>query len=232
MANPTQLGARLSSAIGYIKQGERVADIGTDHAYLPIHLVQKGIASRVLATDINEGPLESARINLAEAGLTSSIDLLLTDGLCGVETWQPDRILIFGMGGELIARILSEAAWVKSSSVGLVLQPMSRASVLRKYLNENGFVITGETITFEDRFYQTISAEWTPTGEAPYSDVELLLGRRNIECRPPLYEDFLRHEQQVLERIVRGKQSSVSSDASQETALLDAIKQELGGLRK
>lgn len=211
---PTTPDARLLSAIPYLGGG-RIVDVGTDHAYLPIHLVREGLVSAALACDINQGPITAARANIAAAGMEDRIDTLLTDGLHGVQAFRPDDVLIFGMGGELIVKILSEAPWIKDGSIGLILQPMSRASVLRKWLLENGFSITGETLTYEDKYYQTVAARYT--GEIhSYSDVELTVGRLNIETHSPLFEGFVRHEIAVLDAILRGKTKSSRADTSKE----------------
>lgn len=212
------VGARLSSAVPYITFGGCVADIGTDHAYLPIYLMQKGIISRSVACDINEGPIESARVHIAEAGFSDRIVTLHTDGLHGVEPYAPDDVLIFGMGGELIVKILSEAPWIQNERIGLILQPMSRASALRRWLCENGFSIVGEALSYEEKYYQTIAARYT--GEiSVYTDVELAIGRFNIDTRPLLFDGFLRHEIAVLDKILAGKARSEDADATAERQL-------------
>ena len=215
---------RLRSAVPYLTRGGRVADIGTDHAYLPIYLVGEGISSAAIACDINEGPIRSARKNIAAAGLDGYIQTLCTDGLCGVENFAPDDVMIFGMGGELIARILSDAPWVKNEKIGLILQPMTRASVLRRWLLENGFSILGETITFEDKYYQTIYARYGGVPET-YDEVALLLGRLNIVSRPPLFDGFLRHEIKVLDAIIRGKSRAKNADVREETRLKNCLEE-------
>ncbi|MBR3894810.1 MAG: SAM-dependent methyltransferase [Clostridia bacterium] len=213
MHTPTTPGARLLSAVPYLRKGCRVVDVGTDHAYLPIHLVREGLVAEALACDVNQGPITAARANVAAAGLADRIGTRLTDGLHGVEDFSPDSVLIFGMGGELIVKILSEAPWIRNESIGLVLQPMSRAAVLRRWLLENGFSIEGETLTYEDKYYQTLAARYTGRVDS-YSDVELAVGRLNIETRPPLFEGFVRHEIAVLEAVLRGKAKSAQADTS------------------
>ena len=170
---------RLCSALSYLTKGGAVIDVGTDHAYLPIYLVGQGISSRALACDINRGPIESAQRNILAAGLSDSIATLCTDGLHGTEDFAPDDVLIFGMGGELIIRILSEAPWVKDPAIGLVLQPMTRAHLLRRWLLENGFAIVGETITHDDRYYQTVAARYCGKSEE-YTEEEL----KRFKVRP------------------------------------------------
>ena len=222
--------ARLCSALPYLTQGGSVIDVGTDHAYLPIYLVEKGISSRALACDINLGPIESAGRNIAARGLAQKIGTLQTDGLHGTESFAPDDILIFGMGGELIIRILSEAPWVKDAGIGLILQPMTRAHLLRRWLLENGFSIVGETITHEDRYYQTIAARFSGKSEE-YTEEELLLGKWNIQNSAPNLCGFIKHEIGVWEAIRRGKSQSASADTRDEDRTLQFLKERLEKLK-
>jgi tRNA (adenine22-N1)-methyltransferase len=222
--------ARLLSALPYLTKGGAVIDVGTDHAYLPIYLVGQNISSRALACDINRGPIESAERNIAAAGLSNQIDTLCTDGLHGTEDFHPDNVMIFGMGGELIIRILSEAPWVKDSHIGLVLQPMTRAHLLRRWLLENGFAIVGETITHEDRYYQTISARYCGKNEE-YTEEELLLGRLNIENNAPNLRGFIEHEIGVWEAIRRGKSQSANADTRDEDRTLQFLSERLETLK-
>ncbi|MBO7273822.1 MAG: SAM-dependent methyltransferase [Clostridia bacterium] len=222
--------ARLCSALPYLTQGGAVIDVGTDHAYLPIYLVGQNISSRALACDINRGPIESAQRNIATAGLKDKIDTLCTDGLHGAEHFDADDIMIFGMGGELIIRILSEAPWVKNANIGLVLQPMTRAHLLRRWLLENGFAIVGETITHEDRYYQTIAARYCGKSEE-YTEEELLLGRLNIQNNAPHLCGFVEHEIGVWEAIRRGKSRAVDADTRDEDRILQFLKARLETLK-
>ena len=222
--------ARLCSALPYLTKGGSVIDVGTDHAYLPIYLVGEGISSRALACDINRGPIESAERNIAAHGLAHKIDTLQTDGLHGTEYFAPDNILIFGMGGELIIRILSEAPWVRDASIGLVLQPMTRAHLLRRWLLENGFSIEDETITHEDRYYQTIAARFSGKREE-YTEEELLLGKWNIQNNAPHLCGFVKHEIGVWEAIRRGKSQSANADTRDEDRTLQFLKERLEKLK-
>ena len=222
--------ARLLSALPYLKRGGTVIDVGTDHAYLPIYLVGQHISSRALACDINRGPIESAARNIAAAGLKDKIDTLCTDGLHGAEQFDPDDIMIFGMGGELIIRILSEAPWVKDAGIGLVLQPMTRAHLLRRWLLENGCAIVGETITHEDRYYQTIAARFSGKSEE-YTEEELLLGRLNIQNNAPNLCGFIEHEIGVWEAIRRGKSQSANADTRDEDRTLQFLSERLETLK-
>lgn len=175
---PIKLTPRLMTAVSYIRGGRLVADIGTDHAYLPIYLCETGKLTPVavrngetlcaIAADINRGPVERADQHIAAAGLTKYIRTVQTDGLCGLDVYDPDDIIIFGMGGELIASILEASPWVGMAGKRLILQPMTHAEKLREYLLSAGFAIVGETLSREgDRIYQTICAEHAPEGSVP-----------------------------------------------------------------
>lgn len=171
---PTRLTPRLMTAVPYVRGGRLLADIGTDHAYLPIYLCEQGRLAPVaakngetlcaIAADINKGPVERAEQHIAAAGLTGAIRAVQTDGLSGLDVYDPDDIIVFGMGGELITAILSACPWVSSAGKRLILQPMTHAEKLRAHLLSAGFAIIGETLSREgDRIYQTLCAE--PVGE-------------------------------------------------------------------
>jgi len=170
------LSPRLLTAVPYVRAGHLVADIGTDHAYLPIHLCEAGILSPVtaangarvaaIAADINQGPVDRATEHIAAAGLSDCILPIRTDGLIGLDAYDPTDVIIFGMGGELIATILAASPWVLAGDRRLILQPMTHAEKLRAFLIENGLSIIGETLSQEGhRLYQTICAE--PRGNVP-----------------------------------------------------------------
>ena len=226
MSTEKKLGARLQSACAYLTAGGTVADIGTDHAYLPIEIIKKGLSQRAVACDINRGPIESARRNIEAAGLADRIDTLQTDGLHGVECFHPTDVMIFGMGGELIVRILSEAPWVKDGGIGLILQPMSHAEILRRWLSENGFSILGETLTWEDQYYQTIYARFS--GETDMlTEEELFFGREILASDSPLLEGYLTSRAKTLENVIAGKKKG-NADVGLETRLVSAIEARLG----
>ena len=158
----TNLDKRLSMVASMVRRGSRVADIGTDHAYLPVYLVQSGTCPGGIAADIRSGPLEAARRTVTEAGLTEAISLRLGDGLAPVSAEEAEDIVIAGMGGETIVEILSAAAWVKDSRLRLILQPMTRAEELRRWLLTNGFAISQERLVQDGhRLYPVMAAAYT-----------------------------------------------------------------------
>lgn len=135
------LDKRLAAVAQFVTSGGYPVDVGTDHGYLPIALIQSGRSQRVLATDLNDAPLESARRNIAFAGLSGSISLQRADGLEGISLADKTDVLIAGMGGILISEILEKRHPVTQN---LVLQPMTQLPYLRWWLCQNGYQIRAE----------------------------------------------------------------------------------------
>ena len=156
-----QLSSRLLAAASMVRGGGVLADIGTDHAYLPVFLMQNGIVPRVIASDVGEGPLNNARKTVAAYGLSDRIDLRLSDGLNRFFPEEVSEIVICGMGGNLIEEILSSAPWIMNDRMHLVLQPMTHTEDVRRFLCSHGFRIDRETVTEDTgRYYLSISAVW------------------------------------------------------------------------
>ncbi len=153
------LSKRLLSLCEMVEPGSRVADIGCDHGLLSIHLIKTGRAASVVACDINEGPLQTAKRNIERYGC-SGISLRLGDGLSKVEPQEIDTCIIAGMGGELIAEIIEAAPYLRSPDYTLVLQPMSRTYELHKYLAEQGFSIIKEFVIRDKRLYTVLKARF------------------------------------------------------------------------
>lgn len=146
---------RLYTVSTLVPRGARVADIGTDHGHLPIYLIQQGISPFCLACDIKEKPLQSARENIRKVGL-QNIETRLGPGLLPVLPNEVDCITVAGMGGEVIASILEDSPWVRNERYTLILQPMTSADALRRYLCEKGFSIEKEIACEENRKVYTV----------------------------------------------------------------------------
>ncbi|MBE6701077.1 MAG: SAM-dependent methyltransferase [Ruminococcaceae bacterium] len=140
-----QLTRRLLAAFSLIRKGHIVVDIGTDHAHLPIRLVAEGVSPKAYASDIGKGPLERAKENILKAGLEEKITTVLTDGAEYFDTLA-DEFVIAGMGGELISSIISKAPFLKSPDVHMVLQPMTKQNVLKRFLCQEGFFVDREIL--------------------------------------------------------------------------------------
>ena len=152
---------RLQRIAGMIRRGDRVADIGTDHAYLPVFLIKEGISSTAFACDVSDGPLENAKKTIEKSGV-EGIAVRKGDGLEAVSPEEVDTVVIAGMGGDLIARILQSSPWIKNERYELVLQPMTAVEDLREYLCKNGFSIKIEqAVSAHNRIYTAMKVVFT-----------------------------------------------------------------------
>ena len=170
------MSKRLDKIASFVENGIGVADVGTDHGYIPEMLCRRGYAGNIIGTDINEGPLNKARRSLAEAGFEDKVTLKLCDGLKGVEPDSVNTIIIAGMGGDTITGILDRAEWCAREDVRLILQPVTKPEILRYWLINNEFAITDEVMVKENgTVYQIICAK--PGLSEKYSDAELFTGK-------------------------------------------------------
>ena len=144
-----QLDERLQLVASFVRPGSVVADIGTDHAYLPVQLVKGGICPKAYACDLREGPLQNARKTVEAAGLSAYITTVLSNGLDALPAHCADDVIFAGMGGILIAELLQRAAWLKNEQVRVIAQPMSHAEDVRLWLFQNGFSIDEEAALFD-----------------------------------------------------------------------------------
>lgn len=169
------LSPRLAAVAALVPPGAAVIDVGTDHAMIPVWLVQTGRSPKVLATDIRSGPLQSAAALLEKTRTGDRIRLLQTDGLDGVSPRDGDTVILAGMGGETMISILSAAPWTREGAL-LILEPQSKGADLRRWLIQSGYQIGSERLV-EDagRLYPILTAVG---GQAPdYTQAELHLGR-------------------------------------------------------
>lgn len=149
------LSPRLQACCSYIAPGSRVADIGCDHGYLGIYLLTEGIATFVIASDVNEGPLQSAVKNAEKYGVTGKIAFYLSDGARNIPR-DFDTMVCAGMGADTIVSILEASPWLKCNTYKLVLQCQSKTPMLRQYLDQQGWMIRKETVLRDGRFLYTV----------------------------------------------------------------------------
>lgn len=156
---PVVLSERLRAVVGMVTMGNAVCDVGCDHGFVPIYLVQQGISPRVVAMDLREGPLCAAREHVAAYGLERQIAIRLSDGLHNFEKYEAETLICAGMGGGLMMRILAEDREKTDSFHELILQPQSEIEKFRRFLRESGYRILDEEMVEEDgKFYQAIRA--------------------------------------------------------------------------
>ena len=150
------LSPRLKTAARFVRPGHRVIDVGTDHGYLPAYLILSGVIESAAACDIGTGPLKNAEKTAEKYDIADKIKLVLSDGLEGVSRDDGDDIVIAGMGGELIVSILKKCGWIKDGDIRLILQPMTHAEDVRRFLYDNGFYIKEEAAVRDGGKYYTV----------------------------------------------------------------------------
>lgn len=212
-----ELSKRLTGVASMVSLHAKVADIGCDHGFVSIYLIENRIADKVIAMDVNEGPLKRAGEHIKEAGLDAYIETRLSDGGAALEAGEADTAIIAGMGGRLMVRILSEAAERSLHFRELVLQPQSEIFKVREYLWSSGYEIIAEDMVFEDgKYYQIMKAVVGKSNmEAKIHDFAKLTGfakeivREAFLCYGPLLLkeshpvclDYLQYEKENAGRI-------------------------------
>ncbi len=199
------LDYRMRAAADFVRQGAVFADIGTDHGYLPVFLFEEKRIKHAIASDIHQAPLERAKRNIKERGYLEQTTFMLANGLLGMENRGLTDIAICGMGGEMIVSVLDNASFVRDSKINLILQPMTKIQDLRRYLAEHGFAIKEERIVkASGKLYFCLLASFTGENET-LSPIETLLGRYNIENKPPLFLEMVEKKYQEFSRIKAGQ---------------------------
>lgn len=228
MRNHIELSPRLRMVADLVPQGCCLADVGTDHAYLPAALILEGKIPGAIAADLRQGPLERARATVRDCGLTGKVIFRLCDGLKGICPDEADAVAIAGMGGETIAAILAAAPWTREQNVLLVLQPMSSMSDLRVWLEENGYRIVAEELAQEgDTLYTALSVR---AGEMDkLTPAELCAGKNSPA---PLRGAWLDRWLQKTERALAGLVQSRQGGAAQRREELEQVRAGLLEMKK
>lgn len=217
---------RLLAVADCVTAGSRLADIGTDHAYLPAYLVQKGMIPSALAMDLRVGPLQRAQENIRKYHLEDKIETRLSDGLEKLESGEADEVAIAGMGGILIAEILNAAQRLWEQPIRFILQPMTAAEELRKFLEQNDFCIERETLAEEEhKIYQIFCAvrgTMQVNCESDYYISPLLM-----EQRHPLVGKLLERKIGEFEKMLSGLAKCGRREAAEKKAYITALLAEL-----
>lgn len=203
-----QLSKRLRAVAGMVTRGNRVADIGCDHAYTAIYLLKNNISPYVVAMDVNQGPLDRAEDNVYRFGLGEHISIRRSDGLELLKPGEADTILIAGMGGRLMIQILTSHMNIVSTVKELVLQPQSEVYYVRKTLKDLGYIIVQENMLKEDgKYYVIMKLKPDTAGLSSKEDYQLLrpehiyYGRLLLEARDPILLEYLHAEKQQYKSI-------------------------------
>lgn len=204
------ISKRLLCCASLVPMGARVADIGCDHGYLGIHLLNEGIAQYVASSDLRPLPLQKARENAASFGTSDRMDFFVADGLSAVRPGSVDTVVCAGMGGDNIADILEAAPWVQTETCTLILQPNTSGNKLRQYLGEHGFSILRELLVRDGNFlYFTILARYG--GGSPlspgqqYASPALL--REPSDLLPEYLDRVLTGLRQAVDGIAKSKKA-------------------------
>lgn len=220
-----KLSPRLLKLAYLVPRDSILADIGTDHGLLPIYLICTGHIQRAIASDVKEGPLEQAKANVERFGLTDNIELRLGNGLSVLEPSEAEAIVVAGMGGQVIVDILSNDLPVLRKARRVLLQPMTDASLVRRWLYDNGFSIREEELVKEKHFiYEIISAD---QGQENI-DREILfeVGPRLFEKKGPLWLEFIGYKLRVYETIMAElKNSSEAEKIARYVVLIEELKE-------
>lgn len=204
------LSARLQGLVDMVSKGNRICDVGCDHGWVAIYLIQTGIASKVFAMDVRKGPLERAKEHIHQYQLDTYIEARLSDGLHNLQPEEADAMVCAGMGGPLMIKILTEGRDKAKAMKELILQPQSELTMFRRFLREEGYQIVEEDMILEEgKFYPMMKVIPVGKGSLPARDCEnqdlwdaygeLLLKERNPVLKQYLYkgkeqvEDLLEH---------------------------------------
>lgn len=210
-----KLSRRLETIASFVPEGSAVADIGTDHGYIPIHLVQEGKAKHAIAMDVRKGPLLRAQAHIHEAGLEAHVEVRLSDGLLKLEQNEADCVVIAGMGGELIIHILEEGRGLWEGIPHWVLSPHSELDKVRRFLEEQEFFTWRETMIKEEgKFYTVMGINRTnKAGEKDNREISYRYGRSLLESKDPVLKEYLKKEEEQLEQIMSGLSESQTEAA-------------------
>jgi len=187
-----KLTDRLLKIASLVTKGKKIADIGTDHGYIPVYLLNKGHVDFAILADVNKGPLENARSEVRHNNLTDKVDLRLGSGIEVLNENEVDEVIIAGMGGILISELLEAKKSVAHSLDKLILQPMQAQDELRKYLLNNGYEILDEVLVKEDfRIYEIIVAKYTGKNTNVEDEIYYEVGKKLIENNDTLLNELI-----------------------------------------
>ena len=220
------MNKRLERLYSYIPDGLGVADVGTDHGYLPAALAQRGYRGNIFASDIRKGPLRAAVQTAQKTGVEEKIRFLLCDGLDLCPPEELDTIVIAGMGGDTICGILDRAEWCMDRRYTLILQPMTRAEVLRYWLVYNEFEILREDLVEDGgELYSLFTARFG--GVTRLNDAELFTGSWPLIRENPLFPAFLSGQIRRFERVAAGLRKDGRPEAAGRLRVYEQILREL-----
>lgn len=198
-----KLSKRLTAAASLVNPCSVLADVGTDHGYVPIYLIEQGKIQGAIAMDINRGPLCRAQEHIVQYHMEGRIETRLSDGVAALAPGEAQAILIAGMGGGLVIHILSSGSAVCRKAGELILQPQSELFRVRMFLAEEGYAVQDEEMTLEDgKYYPMMRVAYEPdAGREAWPEVFLTYGRLLLERRHPVLKAYLEKERRIFGEI-------------------------------
>lgn len=203
-----ELSKRLHAVAGLVTPGNRLADIGTDHGYIPIYLVKKGLIPHAVAMDVNRGPLQRAKEHIEQEQLEEQIETRLSDGLHGLLPGEAQTVVIAGMGGALTIKILEEGSHLLPEFQELILQPQSELERVRSWLGENGFMIAAEDMVLEDGKYYPMMRVVHGKDNEPLERLQLRYGPLLLKQQHPVLLQYLQWERGIRGNILNQLQQT------------------------
>ncbi|MCC0784648.1 SAM-dependent methyltransferase [Clostridioides sp. ES-S-0108-01] len=198
-----KLTDRLLKIASLVSDGKKIADIGTDHGYIPVYLLKEGRVPFAVLADVNKGPLDNARKEVIQNNLLDKVDLRLGSGIEILEIGEVEEVIIAGMGGILISELLEAKKEVAHSIEKLILQPMQAQEELRRYLLNNGYEILEEVLVREDfRIYEIIVTKYTGKNTIIEDEIYYEVGIKLLENKDSLFNDFIEKKIKIYSSIV------------------------------
>ena len=192
-----RLSKRLMAVAAMVTPNYRVADVGTDHGYIPIYLIKNSIATQAIAMDINEGPLDMAKKNIIAHQVADKIETRLSNGVTALSASEVDTVVVAGMGGNLVIKILSEGELVLKTVQELIIQPQSEIAEVRRFLQEHGYLIIAEEMIYEDgKFYPMMKVVHGDMKLA--RQIDFIYGPRLLKGKNIILKQFLEKERAIL----------------------------------
>lgn len=242
-----ELSKRLTAVAGMVTKGNIVCDVGCDHGYVSIYLIQEGISPRVIAMDVRKGPLAQAKEHIRVYGLEDYIETRLSDGVDALSAGEADALILAGMGGRLMEGILTRGREKVIRMKELILQPQSEIAAFRKFLREAGFQIVEEDMVFEDgKFYpmmriipqmqgadvdagvqsESAQEEEIKLQEETVESLDDLYGGLLLRQRHPVLKQYLDYQKGKLTQLLQDL-TAASGESEKSKKRVEEVKQEL-----
>lgn len=216
-----ELSKRLQAVAGLVTEGASVADIGTDHGYIPIYLAENKISSKLLAMDVNKGPLERAMIHIKASHLEHIIETRLSDGFAALNEGEVDTIIAAGMGGGLVIKIMTDHPAITDSIQCFILQPQSEIQKVREFLYKNDFCVIEEDMIEEDGKYYPMMKVVHEKEHEVYAEEEFIYGKHLLRSAHPILKDFLSRELALKTEIINNIKQKAGENGKSRIQMLE-----------